>query len=253
MTLSVTQWHQRYIQQAVWTQDIRRYIYEKIGIQRARRILDIGCGTGVLENELNQLCSADIFGLDLDFDPLRIARDYASKSKYSTGDCLHLPYRDRVFDISLCHFLLLWVTDVTHTLEELRRVTSPRGYILALAEPDYGGRIDFPDELSQIGKWQAIALRQQGANPLMGRQLRSLFSGAGLENIEVGVLGGQWHAEKTNRDGELEWDIIQSDLSQNIEFLQQSENLKTLDFTSRRNSQRVLYVPTFYAIGIAPG
>ena len=60
------------------------------------------------------------------------------------------------------------------------RVTHPGGFVLALAEPDYGGRIDYPTELSQIGDWQKNALKQQGANPLMGRELRSIFSHAGI-------------------------------------------------------------------------
>ena len=32
---------------------------------------------------------------------------------------------------------------------------------MALAEPDYGGRIDYPEQLGHIGRWQAQALRKQ--------------------------------------------------------------------------------------------
>ena len=138
-------------------------------------------------------------------------------------------------------------------MEEMARVTRPNGYVLALAEPDYGGRIDFPSELSQLGIWQTQALREQGANPFMGREVRSIFSRAGLVNIDVGVLGGQWGENISDQDLELEWEVIQSDLRQNNDFILQADRLKDLELTSRKILQRILFVPTFYAIGVVKG
>lgn len=253
MILSTSQWHQRYLQQARWTQNLRNYIYNLIGIQRANKILDVGCGTGVLENELNNLIPARVFGLDIDFNPLHMAQEYAPKSSYNVGDCLSLPYRNEAFDITICHFLLLWVYDVPKAISEMIRVTRLKGFVLALAEPDYGGRIDYPPELSQIRNWQINSLKQQGANPLLGRELRSLFSQAGLENLEIGVLGGQWKDNETDQDMDLEWDVVQSDLNQNIEFIDQADQLQSIEIASRKAHQRVLFVPTFYAFGMVPG
>jgi ubiquinone/menaquinone biosynthesis C-methylase UbiE len=252
MTLSTSDWHQRYLQQARWTQNLRIYIYNQVGFQRANKILDIGCGTGVLENELNSLTSARVYGLDIDPDPLHMAKNYAPKSNYTGGDCLALPFRNNEFDISLCHFLLLWVRDALKAISEMMRVTRPNGFVLALAEPDYGGRIDYPGELSLIGFWQIDALKQQGANPLIGRELKSLFSQAGLENLEVGVLGGQWKENEPIQDTDLEWDVIQSDLYQNIEFINQADRLRTIETASRETHQRILFVPTFYVVGMVP-
>jgi SAM-dependent methyltransferase len=253
MTLSSSRWHQRYLQQARWTQNLRKYIYDQVVIQRANKILDIGVGTGVLENELNRYSPSHVFGLDIDSNALRIAQEYAPKSVYTVGDCIHLPFQTRVFDVTLCHFVLLWVKDALNAVEEMARVTRPHGYVLALAEPDYGGRIDFPSELSQIGIWQTEALREQGANPFMGREVRSIFSRAGLVNIDVGVLGGQWGENISDQDLELEWEVIQSDLRQNNDFILQADRLKALELTSRKILQRILFVPTFYAIGIVKG
>jgi ubiquinone/menaquinone biosynthesis C-methylase UbiE len=253
MTLSTSQWHQRYLQQARWTQNLRNYIYNLIGIQRANKILDVGCGTGVLENELNNLTPAHVFGLDIDFNPLHMAQEYAPKSSYNVGDCLSLPYRNEEFDITICHFLLLWVCDVPKAISEMIRVTRLKGFVLALAEPDYGGRIDYPAELSQIRNWQINSLKQQGANPLLGRELRSLFSQAGLENLEIGVLGGQWKDNETAQDMDLEWDVVKSDLNQNIEFINQADQLQSIEIASRKAHHRILFVPTFYAFGMVPG
>jgi SAM-dependent methyltransferase len=252
MTLSINQWHQRYLQQARWTYNIRQYIYNKVGVQQAGRILDVGCGTGVLEYELARLSPSQVFGLDIDFITLQHAREYAPISTYTAGDCLHLPYRTAEFDVTLCHFLLLWVNGPRYAIEEMIRITRPRGFVLALAEPDYGGRIDYPLELEQIGSWQIDALKQQGANPYMGRELRSIFTSAGLLNIEVGVVGGQWGGINPDKDITSEWDVISSDLNQNDKFILQAEKLKTLEIISRDTHQRILFVPTFYAFGMVP-
>ena len=249
MSLSTLNWHNRYVQQAHWTQNLRKYIYDQIGIQRVNSVLDIGCGTGVLEEELIHLVSTHIFGLDINLSALRIAQGFAHNSNYTNGDCLQLPYPSGTFDITLCHFLLLWVKESCKALKEMARVTKPYGFVVALAEPDYGGRIDFPRELSQIGEWQTNALKEQGANPFMGRELRSIFSRTGLENIEVGVLGGQWGEAISDQEIELEWEVLKSDLHQINEFILQEDKLKALDITSHKNLQRILFVPTFYAFG----
>ena len=249
MTLSIHQWHQRYQQQARWTQNLRKYVYERVDIRTAKRILDVGCGTGVLLGELRRISSGSLFGLDIDFNSISIVQQSILKSILTHGDALRLPFHSGSFDVSLCHFLLLWVKNPLQVLHEMRRVTHDGGYILALAEPDYGGRIDFPDKLSQIGHWQIEALINQGANPVIGRELRSLFSECGLKNIEVGVLGGQWGEEWGDDDFELEWEVILSDLHNKNEFMESANEYKSLELDSREKHQRILYVPTFYALG----
>ncbi len=249
MSLTTTEWHQRYLQQAQWTQDLRVYLYRKAGLQHADRVLDIGCGTGVLEQELENYSNFTTVALDINAVPLKYAHLYASQSVYAQGDCLFLPYANHSVDVTLSHFLLLWVNHAQQAVEEMVRVTHPLGYVIALAEPDYGGRIDFPPELSKIGIWQTEALKKQGANPFMGRELRSLFYHAGLVNIEVGVMSGQWSDIGSERVNLLEWDVVRSDLQQNQEFLSQAETLEALDQSSRIAGQRILFVPTFYAIG----
>jgi hypothetical protein len=74
-----------------------------------------------------------------------------------------------------------------------------------------------------------------------------------LENIEVGVLGGQWVESIADQDVELEWKVIKSDLDHNNEFSIQEDKLKDLELASRKAHQRILFVPTFYAFGTVPG
>jgi SAM-dependent methyltransferase len=249
MALSLAQWHKRYQQQAKWTENLRNYLYTRVGIHNLKDILDVGCGTGVILGELSQLTSASIFGLDISHNPLRMAHETNSSFLLSIGDAHQLPFSDNSFDCCLCHFLLLWVNDPNYVTSEMVRVTRRGGLVMALAEPDYGGRIDFPPQLTQVGQWQIEALKKQGANPNIGRELGAIFSVAGLHNIEVGVLGGQWGENFQKSDFDLELEVIKSDLNSINKYDNQISELITLDEISRKNKQRILFVPTFYAVG----
>ncbi len=173
MTLSPAQWHARYTRQAGWTASLRSYLFERHGIAAARRVLDCGSGTGALEagGGLGAGFQGWLVGLDIDSANLAYAKSLAPDAAWVQGDGLRLPFAPQSYDLVFCHFYLLWVADPLQALRELRRVTRPGGSVIALAEPDYGGRIDFPPELEMLASWQQASLRRQGANPLLGRRL----------------------------------------------------------------------------------
>lgn len=257
MPLSPQDWHARYTRQAGWTRSLRRYVFERIPLSSVSLLLDAGCGTGALEADGFHGRTA-IVGLDIDLDSLDYAKNNNAPARWVQGDVLRLPFPSNRFDIAFCHFLLLWVPDPLQALKEMSRVTRPGGYILALAEPDYGGRIDFPPELEILGNWQMASLRQQGANPLIGRRLSWLFNETGLEQIETGVLGAQWQSAPSKAEIESEWAILHSDLEQLLgsgevlHWQADYDKFKHLDETSWQQGERVLFVPTFYAMGKKP-
>ncbi len=245
-------WHQRYCQQARWTRDLRRYLYGRGSIEDARRILDVGCGTGVLAKELHELCNAKIFGVDISRNHLDLATRNARQAFFVQADALEIPFNPGSFDLALCHFVLLWVSDPLQAVREMARVVAPGGAVLALAEPDYGGRIDYPPELAALGEQQSQSLRRQGADPEMGRKLASIFHLAGLTSIEIGVLGGQWHSAPSNDEWETEWLVMERDLKELPGKEIDPSILKALDWSAWQSGERVLFVPTFYAFGIVP-
>ncbi len=248
MNPSVRQLHQRYQIQASWTTAIRRKLYTKTGLSNARRVLEVGSGTGVLTAEISDSYRTRSFGIDVDPQATHLARELDERTRYIIGDGMALPFASNTFGVSLCHFLLMWVSDPMDILHEMARVTMRDGYVLALAEPDYGGRIDYPSELSQLGRWQGEALASLGANPTVGRKLRSLFTQARLTQIQVGVLGGEWTADLNDDALQSEWETLTADLVDTIsdEVLQ---HLQRIDAQAWREGTRILYVPTFYACG----
>jgi SAM-dependent methyltransferase len=164
------------------------------------------------------------------------------------GDGGRLPFSENSFDVTVCHFLLLWVFEPGAILSEMARVTKPKGWVMALAEPDYGGRIDYPETLIEIGVLQTQSLAAQGSDPMIGRKLRALFTHAGLKDIKVGVLGGEWTGSLSPEELNSEWRILIADLKHTLS-VDAMDAIRSVDQEAWRNGSRILYVPTFYACG----
>jgi ubiquinone/menaquinone biosynthesis C-methylase UbiE len=248
--LSTENWHNRFSQQARWTEQVRRYVFQALDLYTARKILEVGCGTGVVTRSLQTYALAQLYGLDIRRDFLLYARQYDPKTRFTSGDAFSLPFPNAAFDVALCHYLLLWLEEPVKALLEMKRVTRANGNVVIFAEPDYGGRIDYPDVLESLGQRQANALKSQGADPNMGRKLGSLMHAAGLVEVTVGLLGGQWSAQGVSETWQSEWQMLEADLEHDT-TPSQLEYLKQIDRKAWEDGNRILFVPTFYACGKA--
>jgi SAM-dependent methyltransferase len=241
-------WHRRFLQQAAWTGDIRTYLFKRAGLLRAQRVLEVGCGTGAILSRL--ITSATVHGLDLDLGRLLEARLHAPLSQPVCGDTLALPYATGIFDITFCHFLLLWVSHPLQALLEMKRVTRPGGAIMALAEPDHTSRVDKPDVLAPLGRWQTEALQRQGADVSLGSRLADLFRQADIRIVETGTLQESDQVLQTPGDWALESAVLQADLAGFVPPAELSR-LILLDKKAWKQGSRVLRVPTYFAWGNA--
>jgi len=241
-------WHTRYTQQANWTRDLRAYLFERADLKTARRILEVGCGTGAILRELST--SAALHALDLEPVALAQCGINAPAASRLRADALCLPYPAAAFDIVFCHFLLLWVRDPLQAVREMKRVTRPGGHILALAEPDYTARVDKPSVLAPLGRWQAESLRRQGADPGFGARLAETFFQAGIPLVETGSIQSREKEALSPRERELEWAVLEADLAGLIPQAD-IQKMKTLDEQAWARGERVLNVPTYFAWGRA--
>jgi SAM-dependent methyltransferase len=246
--LPVTDWHKRFMQQARWTEEIRRSCYTCLNFKTTGRVLEIGCGSGVITADLHRFSPGIIYGVDIRQDFLEQAHTLDPVTRFIQGDALSLPFNNHVMDASICHFFLLWLKQPEQALAEIRRVTRHGGCVVALAEPDYGGRIDYPDQLIELGRLQGAALQAQGADINAGRKLAALFHHAGLKNVQAGLLGGTWKEPPSVEAWQSEWTILDSDLGGTLSA-KELENLRSLDADAWRDGKRILFVPTFFAWG----
>ena len=239
-------WHERFLQQADWTNPLRHYLFDCAGLREARRVLEVGCGTGAIFSDL--ATQAEVHGLDLLSVRLTEAHLHAPRAILTCGQALSLPYASGVFDITYCHFLLLWVRDPLQALLEMKRVTRPGGSLLVLAEPDYTARIDKPEALVPLGRLQAESLRRQGADPGLGNRLAQLFRQARVPPIEIGLLQADMEQAPSRAERLLEWAVLETDLAGLISA-EEIQRLKRVDQAAWERGERVLYVPTYFAWG----
>lgn len=247
--MSLLDWHQRYLQQAQWTESIRCHLFEKVNLKPEDRILEVGSGTGAVLSQIISEHTYPTFGIDIDLQSLRFSLKLNQALMLTQADAHQLPFQEGAFSVAYCHYLLMWVADPLLVLREMRRIVRTGGCVIALAESDYAARIDYPPSLERLGEMQTQALESQGVDIKMGRKLGRLFEKAKFSDIEVGILGAHWHPESAEEIDETEWTALRSDLD---EVLSQTEleNYKKLDLQARERAERILFIPTFYAVGL---
>jgi len=251
MPFSVEEWHDRFTVQAGWTRVLREQLFNSLNITRGSRVLETGSGTGAVAGDLSRGRPGTWYGCDIREDYSNAASRFFPTLKFLSADVHTLPFPGSVFEIVFCHYFLLWVEDPLSCLKEMRRVTKPGGTIAALAEPDYGGRLDYPENFSQLKELQIAGLKEKGADPFLGRKLASLFQKAGIQHVQAGVYQGSWKAPPTPEEFSSEWKVLQDDLASQL-TKEELRELKNQEEQAWNNQRRMLFVPTFYAWGKAP-
>jgi SAM-dependent methyltransferase len=165
-------------EQAAWLAPARSWLLQRAKVEQRRSLLDLGCGFGVVSQELARLSSGQVVALDHSLPALLTAAPVLAASPPTCADATRLPFPDASFDLIFCQLALLWMP-LEPTLAEVRRVIQPGGVLLAI-EPDYGGMIEHPAELATDELWIA-GLKRAGADPLVGRKLPGLLASHGFD------------------------------------------------------------------------
>lgn len=97
------------------------------------RLLDVGCGGGLLAEEFARL-GCDVTGLDRSLPTLAAAKAHAARSglsiRYLEGSADALPFPEASFDAVSCCDVLEHVDDPGRVLAEIARVLKPGGLFL---------------------------------------------------------------------------------------------------------------------------
>jgi SAM-dependent methyltransferase len=166
-------------------------LVDALNPQPGERLLDAGCGTGVIARRLAALVqpTGSVLGVDIS----RAMLDFAERQpmldglKYQQASASHLPCADHTFDGATAARLLMHVDDPHALLCELRRVVRPAGR-LAILEADWGTlAVDHSDRAltRRIVDWRTDTI--DGEN-WMGRQLVRRCTAAGWHVVDVRVL-----------------------------------------------------------------
>jgi SAM-dependent methyltransferase len=239
------EWDRQFTRQAGWTRAARSHLYRRANLLQTERVLDVGSGTGAITEELAARTRGQVTGIDLDAEMVAYARGRAGRAEYEPGDAHDLPFRDAWFDVTACHFVLMWCRDAALAAREMVRVTCPGGAVLVCAEPDYGGRIDHPD--LPVAQWQIEALHREGADPCLGRKLRGLFALPAVRSVELGLVPGLWDLETLREEFDAEWALWQRSLA-GLVAPEKVEEVMASDRAAIEAGERLVFMPVFYAL-----
>jgi SAM-dependent methyltransferase len=243
--LTVEEWEAQFARQAAWTRAVRSHLYRRVDLLRAERVLDVGCGTGIVTEELAARTRGQVVAVDVDAAMIAAAQARGGRATYQEGDARRLPFPDEHFDVVVSHFLLMWVDDPARAVREMARVTRKGGAVLVCGEPDYGGRVDWPD--LPVGQWQAAALQRQGADPFVGRKLCALLQQAGLET-GVGVVPSLWDTEVLRDNFEAEWSLLERDVEDLVDEVA-FRRARDAAWRAIEESTRLVFMPVFFGLG----
>lgn len=134
----------RGVEQVPWLYDIGIALLEATGLGRwrawlvgldgseARRVLDLGCGTGRNLPALTSRAGRAVVGVDPCGDALRRARRRAPGAWLVRARAEALPFGDGAFDVVTCGLVLCSVDDPAQALREVQRVMEPRATLRLL-------------------------------------------------------------------------------------------------------------------------
>jgi 2-polyprenyl-6-hydroxyphenyl methylase/3-demethylubiquinone-9 3-methyltransferase len=105
------------------------------GALRQQEILEVGCGGGLISEELARR-GAIVIGIDPAQDALEIARKHTQQSGlgqntyFEQGYAESLPYTDGSFSVIVCLDVLEHVSGLQATIREIARVLAPGGIFI---------------------------------------------------------------------------------------------------------------------------
>lgn len=159
---------------------------EALAPQEGERVLDVGCGTGLLTGRVaSRLHAGEVIGIDASVPMIEVARRKRSSAvcRFEVALAESLPFEDGAFDavVSALFFHHVPLDLKRRSAEELVRVLRPGGRVVVA---------DLVEPWSFFGKFYAysgwLVLRQPEIKENIDGRLTPLLCEAGVESLVPG-------------------------------------------------------------------
>ncbi len=177
-----------------WSRRLAGPFLDFAGVQAGDRVLDVGCGTGVITAALAERgCTA--VGVDASEPYINGARRDRPHANviYELGDARHMTHPDASFDGCVSTLALDVIPEVDQVVREMRRVTRPGG-VVACGVFDFWGGFSAHDLVCDTGSVLDEGIRALRdflkARPLVqANGQAALWRRTGLSNVvEVPIV-----------------------------------------------------------------
>jgi len=193
-----------------------RTILRMLPVSPGWRVLDVGCGFGILGFELAVNIPVPIVGVELNPDFVQHAEGLrervaqlglltpGSSLEFEVGDVRALPFDDETFDLVFIREVLQFLPDPLTAVAEVLRVLRPGAY-LCISDTDDQLRITWPPPIQAFERLVAAVTQVQldrGGDRQTGRKLTTYLRSVGFEIASVVVLPEAQHRVVDSGDAE---------------------------------------------------
>ncbi len=159
------------------------------GVDPSARVLDVGCGPGVLTSELVKRQGEPHVSA---VDPVA-GFVQATAASYPTVDARiasaeDLPYPDDTFGATLAQLVVHFMSDPVAGVAEMRRVTVPGGRVSACVWDHAGGSGALSDFWRVVQRCDPHAVGEEALPGSWEGDLTRMFTDAGLQEVEETLL-----------------------------------------------------------------
>jgi SAM-dependent methyltransferase len=163
-----------------------------LGLSQGERVLDVGCGSGVVTRAIAQRVGpgGTVVGIDSSPALVALAREYADAAQRGTriewrvGDCRALPFADASFDAVIAATVLAHVPGAEAAVAEMVRVTRPGGRVAVFDFDGDGFLFAHPDR-QRTRRIVAAQCDHGAVNGHLIREMPGLLSGLGVRNVKA--------------------------------------------------------------------
>ncbi len=169
----------------------RARVLEQLVLEPGERVIDLGCGPGLLVAEMASRVGATgrVVGIDASPDMLALAERRCAalhQVQLQRGDVAALPFGDGAFDVAVCVQVYEFVPDVRRALRELHRVLTPGGRAIVI-DTDWESCVWHSSDDARMRRvltcWEGHC-----PHPHLPRHLVPLAREAGLTVTRVGAI-----------------------------------------------------------------
>ena len=160
-------------------------------LKAGERVLDVGCGTGVVTRLAAERVGREgaVAGLDLNPGMLAVAKSVSPSAlhiEWHEASADAIPLADETFDVVLCQLSLQFVSDRSKALQEMHRVLAPGGRLV----------VSVPGPADLLFETLADAMARHVSDQAAGfvhavfamheeAELETLLGNAGFRDIDV--------------------------------------------------------------------
>ena len=167
-------------------------LLDRVGVRPGWSTIDLGCGPGGILDLLAARVgpSGHVMGVDLDSGHAASARAFARDRSLAnvqvvSADARRTGLPGAAFDLVHTRLVLVNISRPGEVVAEMARLAKPGGSVAALEVDALGVCYPRHPALDRLTELLTTAVRQDGADPELGRRLPHLFRDAGLTDIEV--------------------------------------------------------------------